>query len=319
MKYTFIINPISGGGQGKAIASALPEVIESAGIAPFDYKIEYTSFPDTVLQAAEYAKKCDMLIAVGGDGTAVDVISGIMESGSNCLFTLIPLGTGNDLGRITGAYSCFKKEGLKGIIEGLLNQKSRGVDVWKVNKKQYMVNYFSVGFDAAVASDFNNMRTKKKFSGLSVFLNYLGYFLCAFRNMRKRISRGASATIVDENGREIKIRLGRYKAFIVSNVPSYGGGTLPAPSAKFDDRMLDIVVVRRMYTLAGLFFVRYFMPWFKRKYAARLTHFYASSVYLKASVKDEYQIDGEVKEKADNKNGVFSVEYAGQIRTIFFS
>ncbi|MBR2059178.1 MAG: diacylglycerol kinase, partial [Fibrobacter sp.] len=61
MKFYFLINPISGGGQGKIIHQFLPEIMESMGFAADDWKAEFTQYErmrDQILEAlAEVHKK----------------------------------------------------------------------------------------------------------------------------------------------------------------------------------------------------------------------------------------------------------------------
>ena len=99
MKFIFLINPISGGGQGKVIHQFLPEIMDSMGFKEEEWKAEFTQYEGMKEQILNALANTETLIAVGGDGTVSAVLSTMLASefANKVKIGLIPLGTGNDL------------------------------------------------------------------------------------------------------------------------------------------------------------------------------------------------------------------------------
>ena len=162
LKFIFLINPISGGGQGKLIYKYLPEIMESMGFQENEWRAEFTRSEDVVSQIDGAIKTTDTLIAVGGDGTVSTVFSVLLDSGlsDSVKIGVIPLGTGNDLARVLNLYKPFINKGLLFLVRSLIMASAQPLDVWKVNGKFALANYFSSGIDARIAHDFNKARSQ---------------------------------------------------------------------------------------------------------------------------------------------------------------
>ena len=146
-KFVFLINPISGGGQGKVIFQFLPEIMKSMDFADSEWKAEFTRAADMPDQIRGALASTETLIAVGGDGTVSAVLSAMLSGdyAGHVKIGLIPLGTGNDLARVLHLYKPFVDRGLLFLVRRLLRAKARPFDIWKVNGKFAMANYFSGG------------------------------------------------------------------------------------------------------------------------------------------------------------------------------
>ena len=105
-KFFFLINPVSGGGQGKVIHKFLPEIMESMDFKSDEWKAEFTRKEGMDEQILNALASTETLVAVGGDGTVSSVFSIMLASeyASKVQIGLIPLGTGNDLARVLGLY-----------------------------------------------------------------------------------------------------------------------------------------------------------------------------------------------------------------------
>ncbi|MBN2146442.1 MAG: acylglycerol kinase family protein, partial [Anaerolineales bacterium] len=96
--YTFIVNPISGRGAG---ARAIPEIERQALVNELDYDLKVTTRPVEASELArQAARESQVIVAVGGDGTANEVLNGlmgIMEAGQEApVMGLLAVGRGND-------------------------------------------------------------------------------------------------------------------------------------------------------------------------------------------------------------------------------
>ncbi|MEE9369392.1 MAG: diacylglycerol kinase family protein [Pontiella sp.] len=102
-KVLYIVNPAGHGGGGikafQAFKSAWGESIDPA-------QVMITERAGHAEQIAAAADGYDIIVAVGGDGTVGEVISGIMKrTGIRPKLAIIPCGTGNDIARVAGIHS----------------------------------------------------------------------------------------------------------------------------------------------------------------------------------------------------------------------
>ena len=191
-KFFFLINPVSGGGQGKVIHKFLPEIMESMDFKSDEWKSEFTRKEGMDEQILTALSSTETLVAVGGDGTVSSVLSIMLESrfADKVQIGLIPLGTGNDLARVLGLYKPFVDKGLLYLVRRLLMAKSRPFDIWTVNGKYALANYFSAGIDARIAHDFNQDRATGVISSNSVVANKLHYVKRFFADRAYYLKRG---------------------------------------------------------------------------------------------------------------------------------
>ncbi len=90
----FIFNPKAGKGK---IKTKLSEIIDIFNSNHYEVVIHATQYPkDAYEQAKKYAGNVDLIVCSGGDGTLDEVVSGIMESGTNVPVGYIPAGSTND-------------------------------------------------------------------------------------------------------------------------------------------------------------------------------------------------------------------------------
>jgi len=104
-RYKIIANPAAGGGAG---ARAIPKIERLLAELCFDFDVACTERP---WHAAELAKEaalggCDVVVAAGGDGTANEVLNGLMAAklaGKHSLaMGILSVGRGNDFAHGVG-------------------------------------------------------------------------------------------------------------------------------------------------------------------------------------------------------------------------
>ena len=155
----FLINPISGGGVGKRVFNQLPEIMDSFGFQPGDWKAELTESDKLERQTDTLLASARKVIAVGGDGTIGFVLNRLTQQNlRDTEIGLIPLGTGNDLGRALGVFRIYNERGLLACVKRLLKAQSVRFDLWDINGRLTMASYVSMGMDAAVLHDFDVAR-----------------------------------------------------------------------------------------------------------------------------------------------------------------
>ncbi len=97
----FIVNPAAGAGRGNGRWEALARSLDQEGFQ--GDRILTSARGDAARRACEAAADYDVIVAVGGDGTAHEVASGLLASKTQrAAFGVIPLGTGNDVASALG-------------------------------------------------------------------------------------------------------------------------------------------------------------------------------------------------------------------------
>lgn len=218
----FIVNPISGIGKQKKIEELLETNIDKTLI---DYTVRYTERihhgKDLAREAVEQG--CfDAIVAVGGDGSVNDVVSGLV--GSNMALGIIPCGSGNGLARnlkipLTPAHA----------IEVLNHYKIAEIDTIYLNNR-VVTSIAGIGFDARVARRMKQTRVR----GLQAYAKIIITDYPTYKEHTFRLS-------ID--GNEIE-----RKAWFISfaNSNQFGYNTAIAPLAKLDDGLIDVCIVDRI-------------------------------------------------------------------------
>jgi len=243
-KFHFLINPISGGGQGKVVFDFLPEIMRSMNFKEEEWKREFSVYGRFEEQVKDALENSECVIAVGGDGTATAVFSVLLQHEKfRRKIGLIPLGTGNDLARVLNIYSALVDRGLLYLVRKLVVAKSRSFDLWKVNEKFAMANYFSAGIDARIAHDFNRDRAEGKIAGNSVLKNKLHYVKRFFADRNYRLKTG-ELSIIDKSGVKKNFSLDNYRTVIVGNIPSFASGSNPFGKSDVADGLLEVLRIK---------------------------------------------------------------------------
>lgn len=198
-----------------------------------------TSYENHATDAAKvfiekYKNHKKTIIVGGGDGSLNEICNVVYENDlENTSLGLIPMGTGNDFSK-NFSYKNFK-------VESLLNLKEKKIDLIKVNDK-VGINVLSLGFDTVVLEkayeylDKNPSLGKKAyFFGVIKALKYLSY-------------QNLSLTLYDKNYKEIKLE-DEFLLSAICNGGYYGSGFNPAPSAKIDDGILNLVYAKKLPSL----------------------------------------------------------------------
>lgn len=168
-----IVNPAAGGGRSGQVASSILDRVRGTGI---ELTVARTSRAGEATEIARkaYGEGTRHFLAVGGDGTAFEIINGLFpEALNHGLPTLgfLPLGTGNSFLRD------FTTHGIEHTIAALQKGARRRCDVIRLRHMQgelYFYNLLTLGFPADVAVTAN--RRFKRWGEL-------GYILAVFTRL----------------------------------------------------------------------------------------------------------------------------------------
>ncbi|TWT02231.1 diacylglycerol kinase family protein [Planomicrobium sp. CPCC 101079] len=168
--------------------------------------------------------KYDFVVAMGGDGTINEAVSGLAEQEHQPLFSLIPLGTVNDFARALGI-SLDPAE----AIEALKTGSEKWVDIAKVGH-QYFMNILAIGQIAESTYEVTPEQ-KTKLGALAYFVEGL-----------KAITEDAEMYFeIEHDHGEWK---GEAKLVLVALTNSVGGFEKLAPEALTDDGLLHLYIVK---------------------------------------------------------------------------
>jgi diacylglycerol kinase (ATP) len=247
--YVVIVNPTAGGGAGARSIPTIARLLRGRGI---DYGVVCTAGP---WHAAELAREAcaaghDAVVAVGGDGTVNEVLNGIMlarhgAGRTGTALGVLPVGRGNDFGFGVGV-----PESLPAACQTLAAGYRRTIDVGMVigglyPQGRYFGNGVGVGFDAVVGFEALKMRhlggsTSYLLAALKTVLSYRSLPLVRIEYAGLALTQ-RSLLISVMNGQRL------------------AGAFMMAPTARPDDGVFGLCLVRQVSLLNRLALIRQFM------------------------------------------------------------
>jgi diacylglycerol kinase (ATP) len=222
MRALVVWNPGAGSGRVAALLPAMTARLRAAGVDAGDFRT--SSLDDARAAAAQAAGDVDILVAVGGDGTAGACADGLVSAGPGVRAALgiVPAGTGNDLAVALGL-PLGDPVACAGILPAL---PRRPLDVALANGRWY-VNVAGAGLDSEV----NRLANRVRLPGRARYVPALLAGLVVGKPARFTIGLDGRSEHADA-------------WFVaVANGPSYGAGMHIAPGARLDDGLLDVVIV----------------------------------------------------------------------------
>lgn len=174
----------------------------------------------TELASQAVSEGCQLIVAVGGDGTLNEVAAALV--GTEAALGLVPCGSGNGLGRHLGIPGPGK-----GAFRTLLDGRVRTIDTGAANGIPFF-NAMGIGFDAEISHRFNQLTRR----GLPAYVKTTCAALFGYRPETYHICNGTTSLTT--------------QAFIVSvaNSDQYGNDCFIAPGARVDDGHLNLTVIK---------------------------------------------------------------------------
>lgn len=234
-KILFIVNPASAGGRTLERWQAVIPKLEQAH---FQYDTRFTEKAGCgtrITKEAIASHQYDTLISVGGDGTANEVVNGIMasllEQHPLPAFTIFPSGTGSDAVRTLGI-----PKDLDGFIKMVETNDLKKIDVGRATfiaadgtkGARFFLNACDVGIGATVAHTVNTMNQEKK-SGKAKY----------FRSIMEQVFK-FKAFDADFIASEQYYQVDKTVIIAICNGMFFGGGVKISPVSKMDDGMLEL-------------------------------------------------------------------------------
>jgi diacylglycerol kinase family enzyme len=214
LKTRFIVNPRSG-----RATRALPAVREFARQHGADVVLTERPKHASDLAAAALADGCELIVAVGGDGTMNEIAHMLVNTPAT--LGLVPCGSGDGLGRHLKIHGSVKR-----ALSILHSGQPKLIDSGVADGHSFFT-VAGLGFEACIAAKFNQLVRRG-------FLRYVTTSAKAFWNWRPE-----SFTIEHPGGRDV------VNAFTlaVANSDQYGNNAIVAPGARADDGRIDLCVI----------------------------------------------------------------------------
>ncbi len=255
--------------------SGLEEALRERSLT---YHIVESGSPTEAQAAARRAAGSGyVVVAAGGDGTARDVASGVLESGrEDAILAHIPLGTGNDFARALGRVGW----GLEQALDAIVEMDVRRIDVVRVNGREYCLNALGVGFDAEV------VRRR-----LDQNVPLPTYFPDAVRTMMGYRPQGYHITWTDGE------LVGDALMIAAMNGNCEGGGVRLAPDANIEDGLLDVYWIK---PISFWQFARYVwaVRWGRHSRLPMVRYWRTDRLSIRSETCLKYHMDGEYREMA---------------------
>jgi len=226
-RFFTIVNPAAGGGKSAKLAGPALAGLRAKGL---NIDVIASTGPGHALRLAReaYSQGYRRFLAVGGDGTAHEILNGVFArnpGAERVALGFLPLGTGNSFLRD------FTEQGAEVSLDALLRNRTRAVDLIRLTHASgeiYSFNILSVGFTADVGA-----LTNRVFKPLG----HLGYLLGVFVGLVQLKRRAFVLRSDDETEWDT-----RHSLFLAFNNSKYTGGTmLIAPDASPCDGLIEFV------------------------------------------------------------------------------
>lgn len=220
-----IANPAAGTAQAPEAAASAIARLRTAG---HRVVLCETTGPEDAERDARAAVQAgaDLVVSAGGDGTLNQVVNGVAsENGlSQCAIGLLPLGTGNDFARGLGL-----TDGVEQATDVLVAGHQRQVDLVRLDDRVFL-NASAGGFTAETSA--NVTSDLKRVAGKLAYLIGGARALLEYSPVPVRIEGGGHVVETD------------LQLFAVCNGAYIGGGHQLAPTARLDDGLVEVCVVR---------------------------------------------------------------------------
>jgi len=280
-KVLYIVNPTSNGGMGIKVWKRFI-ALSSTTVSSKD--VHFTTHSNHARELAQTAKGYELVVAVGGDGTVGEVISGIMANNNpenRPALAVLPAGTGNDIARHVGAFP------LQQAISTLQGGEHKTYDLIGIECRgddgplhRYAFLYATAGFSALVK--FKPWMKRYLGPAIGTYLSMI-LALLDFRPPKMTVSwDGDSYT-------------GPLWMAIAANAESVAGGSIRlAPGSKTDDGKLDLLLIPAKSKPAMLATVLPKIPTGRHIDVAGVQYFQCNTMNVDADRPMLVEVDGDV-------------------------
>ena len=221
-------NPAAGRGRSGRRVASVSSILKANGIAHTPVASRAPGHIETLVLDAINDGHRRLLIA-GGDGSVHEAVNGILRSGCEVEFGVIPTGTGNDFAKAS-SIPLFWEDAATLLADRISSgAPGRQIDAGRCNDR-YFANSAGIGFDAKVSRMARRIRLP---------IGELVYLLAVLRGMWDGIATPHVTLSFGDKCFDGELTLASF-----SNGPWVGGMFHIAPMAHNDDGLLDLVYAK---------------------------------------------------------------------------
>jgi diacylglycerol kinase (ATP) len=229
-----IVNPNADLGRAWHSAADLRPVVEEFGGADWSGTVYPTHAIELAKQAAEDGY--ELVVAVGGDGTAHEVANGLMQVPveHRPRMGIVPIGSGNDFAHAVGM-DHRPEFALRQVFKG----EPKPIDVGKLQddhgRQEYWVNTLGIGFDTVAT-----LRSRR----ITLLRGFLIYLVAVVQTIVLNHDAPMMQVSTDQETWEQQMHM-----LVLCNGPREGGGFHVQPAARPDDGIFHYAAVRKVSRL----------------------------------------------------------------------
>lgn len=230
-KVKLIVNPNADLGRAWHKAADLRPVVDEFGGADWTGTVYPTHATELAYQAA--LDGYEIIIAAGGDGTAHEVINGLMKvpAEQRPKLGVVPIGSGNDFSYAVGM-NPQPEIAMRQILTGTPRLMDVGMVKDNRGRLEYWDNTVGIGFDATVTIRSRNF---------TVVRGFLIYLFAVLQTIL--LNHDAPRFTIKSDNEEFSSEM---LMFVLCNGGREGGGFQVHPYAKADDGILNYVGINRV-------------------------------------------------------------------------
>ena len=272
-KIHFVLNPHAGNGAPSKIFHQIEEELKTNNV---DYTVFKSRGKGDIFNhlMSDRIPRCDVICAVGGDGTIHETADGLMRSGksSDLPLSVIPSGTGNAFAQTLGELK--PKKAIQHILKGE-SMKIDAMEIMQGSKISYAVNIIGWGMASRVNQISDQLRV------LGGFRYNIASLIGIATMKKKRLMLRMDEEVINEDA----------LFFLALNTVYTGKGMKMAPDADFSDGLIDIIMFK---SATKLQVVNIFLKLFSGKHIfdSRVTYKQVKGFRLETQG-DDLNIDGE--------------------------
>jgi len=273
-RYLVIVNPVSRGGKAQEEGIWLINRLRRSGV---DYEALFTERAGHAEEMViKWAEDFDVVVSVSGDGTANEIINGIMRVPSADLkLAMFPAGTADDFATNMGYDRKDKEQSLRAI----LGDAYRTIDLIRYDDRYAAVS-FGLGVDSEIA---DGAYKWKRFRIPAYF--YSGLKKCIFEERKRYHVR------FDYEGQTFDDWV---LIAILCNAPRFGRYIKIHPEAKMNDGILGLTIGREMPNLYGLVLFGFACMGGRHGFSRKVSYHQVREMRVECKTVTYAQIDGEV-------------------------
>jgi YegS/Rv2252/BmrU family lipid kinase len=237
-EWLIIVNPNAGNNKGRRDWDLISSILKKHGLT---FSEVFTESKGHAIELSKegISKGYMRILCVGGDGTLNEIVNGVFNQekcpSKEITLGLIPVGTGNDWGRMFGIPLDYE-----GAVRIIKEGKTMLHDIGSVSYynglekgERYFINIAGLGFESVVVKRSNVQKDKGK-SGKAIYFYNLLMSLISYKNTKAEI-------VIDGNKTEANIF-----SLNVGNGRYCGGGMRQTPFAVPNDGILDVTIIKGM-------------------------------------------------------------------------